>query len=872
MSLHQNERAMSDVVGTSMLLVVTVVAVGAAAVAFSNAGGDRPDTPRVDVLANATASSDAYVTLRHAGGPSIPYDSIQAVISSTSWSGSYRGPVQPQGSGAEFGLGSTAYARVTGNALAAGDKVDVLLYYGGTGILFGGSSFTVASTNASGPGTLTDFLLSAATSAASDLSPGSSIAIFADVAHPEGRKVVERVVVDASAVGGPIEVPLHDDGTRGDATAGDGRYAGFVQIPIGATAGAKTLAVRAYDIDGRMSDPAAGQPAILLSILSLPSGAPGAGGAAGGAGTNGTTGTGGGLPGASGADGAPSTAPGPAGAAGTPGARGANGTSDVPTPATPEITGWSADWGAPGAVFQLFGTELVRVQEVTFYDRTTGATYTALWASDLVAPLGTALYVAVPHIPDAFYVISVRTDGGWANAPDPEGFEVVWPLPIVSTVTPGAAGAYENIILTGANFSHTTAVTLFKPGIPPIAVPWSVQSDSLLSFVTHPGIPRGVYDVRVSAGAKMGAKPLSFESLVPDLPTVTDMDPDRGRVEAAISITGERLETVSRVTLSQANGTRVVDAVWYAEGGRLVFRIPIAAAAEGPWDLPYTVQLRGSFNGVVEVPETLTVQATPPPTVNCPFGVEQGEPFTQVRVTGSNFVNVRSVSYRSQSGNENAVYYTVTSPNEIITVTHAGLAQGLYNIKVVTATGAATSSCTFKALPLRIVPIYNTTMISSFAVNLSVLEMDNNAQVANVTVKLQNASGWRVATPAGSRDPVFQMIAVYHTFQKSSADRITLGQGDGAVNPVCSVTTNGIATSMWTSTEQPLLKYNSFANEFDYYFGIKMRNTTSGLETWTYVVTNAQNSNFILPAGTFAQTILDRGTFPTNADFRTCNP
>ena len=850
----QRDLAVSDVVGTSMMLVVTIVAVGAAAVAFSNAGSEEPPPLRVSVLANATASGDAFVTLKHAGGPSVPYASIEVVLTSSSWTAPYRGPLSTGTGATDYALGSTAFVHNTGHALVAGEAVDVLMYYRATGQLVAESSFTVASMSASTSSTLTDFVVELASSSATSIPAGGAFALMAEVAHPEGRKVVDRVVVDLTSVGGPSETPLYDDGTRGDAIAGDGIYAGYVQIPLLATTGSKTISIVAYDIDGNRNDPTGSAATVTVTVTSTSS----SDGTNGGSGLNGDDGvatslTGpqgpAGSTGSTGATGPTGTgntgATGPTGTGNT-GATGATGTSgtgvDPADIIEPVIAGMTPTSGPPGTIIRLTGSQFIGVDTVLFSVAGSTIGYTAQWGPDPFSDAGEGIIVRAPNIADGSYVITVTTTtGGAMNAPSE--FALINPQPDIQLVDPPAAPAYTVVKVTGSGFATTTGVTLSSGTVSPVSVLWTVISDSELHFVSHPGLPVGVYDLTVMAGIKSDTELFGFQVTLPPAPTNLVMTPTSAMAETLVTITGDNLQYVTSASLISLDGSRILETDAYYDGGAIKFSIPTTAAPTSAASADYAVQLYGGFIGSAS-PGTLTVLPSPAPIITS-FTPVTGEPFTQVDIYGLNFINVQSVKFGATT-----VYFAEVDPEHILAVTHGGLGAGDYTITVTTATGSYTTTATFKALPLTLYPVYDKTIFENIGAYLVATPGSNNDPITTLLKFKLKDSSWSVTEV--TFNPVNFEPQSGSTPYKSMAS--TSNQGG------CVGTGTMAGTYVFGLKNEALHNYLSPANELDFVYGITVN--MGGTSTTTYVFTNDVTKNFILPAGQYTMTVLDQNGYP----------
>ena len=724
--LRRRDDGVSDIVGTSLVLAVTVVLVGAATLTFTNAPPRAEAPPGVSVRATASAA-DGTVTLAHVGGAELQRGDLEAVVSTADWS--ERVPVP--GSGA-WSLGQSLSIPLT-RPLAGGERLDVLLVSRNHNAVVSQSNLEAA--GASAPGTLPGVVLTLvqpAPGAPPTALAGGTLRVEVRVAHPDGRKAIDAVYVDMSGIAGSPFALLHDDGTHGDLVAGDGSWSAYLQIPPNAAAGAATLPVHVRDLDGHAES---APQTISLTIQAVGSGANGAPGAPGGTGPTGATGFG---------------IPGGIGAAGEAGSDGTN--PLPPTKPGPVIAAMSPDQGPWGQRVRVTGSNLVDIKGVTMAlasDPTTG--YSAAFAPAADALPGQALDFTVPYgIPNGDYVVRVANhEGQYQNALFE--FEVIVPDVDITDVQPDQAKAYQQVLIVGSGFLAATRVVLSNAD-GEVAVPWAVVSDGVISFVTHPGLKEGSYDVTVSNGYASDTDTGSFTSLPAISPASLAISPNAQYINRDVRVTGSDLVSVTRLTLRNESTDTTLDVNWLYESGTLRFKVPVDAAPPGKEPGAWKVLLSGEYGNPVAVPQELTVLAVQEPRITT-FAPLKGEPFTQIDVYGENFVNVQAV----QLG-DYAVVWAAVDDKHIVAITHAGISPGHYAINVTTATGCAVTtgfvpSCNaaqtatspaskFQALPLKLIPIYDTTIFSYVAVKTTV---DQTTAKVNVTVKARLADpSWSI--------------------------------------------------------------------------------------------------------------------------------
>lgn len=237
--------AVSDIVGTMILLAVTATLISAAAVAVLPDDGGR-EAPPLDVLVLAQEGDDEVV-LTHAGGSEIVQGDVRAVLT-VNGAAAYDGLLGPASE--DWSLGERL-ALDAGDDLDAGDAVHVHLVWTPGGATIADASIQVPRTPTleAADGSLGIEVMFENGQTEISASPGTTVLLFATVDHPQGRAFVRTVEADLGEVGGAGALPLHDDGAAGDAVAGDGVWSGYVTIPPALSDGRRDLRVTAYGFD-----------------------------------------------------------------------------------------------------------------------------------------------------------------------------------------------------------------------------------------------------------------------------------------------------------------------------------------------------------------------------------------------------------------------------------------------------------------------------------------------------------------------------------------------------------------------------------------------------------------------------------------------
>ena len=505
----------------------------------------------------------------------------------------------------------------------------------------------------------------------------------------------------------------------------------------------------------------------------------------------------------------------------------------VPAPGVPAILSLDnalppgGPTGSPGDEIVVRGSELALAQRVQLVRGT--ETRALVWWLD-----GSELRALLPKpLPSGAHTLVVGGAAGSSSA----AFTVVPAQPTIAAVSPSTVREFMQVDVTGTRLLSVTSTTLRSATGTTVSLPWIVVSDARLSFFVYPGIRPGVYDLVLSTGERSATASVVVESALGVAPSELALTPTSTLVEQPVTLSGRDLGGVSRIVLKETSSTNSVVASWYLENDVIRLTVPASAAPRGNFQLTYVVELTGAFVGRVEVPQQLTVLPPPAPTI-ASFTPSAGQPFTQIDITGTHFVNVNTVSL-----GDIPVYFTTVSPTRILAVTHSGVAPGTYAITVRTTTGSVTSSALFTAQAMRLVPVFDQTVIDSFGLTLSTVRTANHDPIQPIVVKIRAQPGWTIT--AVSAKPVnFAFTGSTPTEQLLTRDATCTG-----------------SISRWSVAQTPgLQNYNSLANQLNYVIGVTAT-SASGAASFN-VVTNDHSRNFILPAAQMTDTIVDRG-FPS---------
>lgn len=227
--------------GTTLLLAATVALVAFLAIAMRPEAAPG-DVPELALDARAEPGT-GRIHLVHNGGDAFDAGSL-AYVATVNGSAPVRGTLGSAGT--SFAAGDGLLLALPGAGAGSRVHVDVLSPDGRR--VVSAVSITVPAPP-SPPVAPAGFSISVA-STPSSVAPPAVLRVEAAIAHPEGRKAVAGVLLNASSVQGTGAQALADDGLGADRTAGDGVWSGHALALPGGGYGPRTLTVDATDIHG----------------------------------------------------------------------------------------------------------------------------------------------------------------------------------------------------------------------------------------------------------------------------------------------------------------------------------------------------------------------------------------------------------------------------------------------------------------------------------------------------------------------------------------------------------------------------------------------------------------------------------------------
>lgn len=262
----RGDGALSDVLGAALTLAATVALVGAV-LASGPLEAAAPEPPELDFEVEARPDV-ASLVLRHTGGDAVP---LADVLVSVSAGGEALARRAAPTSGPDPWRVGSAIVIPLDRPLRAGDALDIVLDRGdptasvlatlrlptGASVLPGASPGPISLEVTFRVGA--DYLFNYSSRV---------IYLEARFVNLSGRKTVEQVSADLTPLRAPPWVPLSDDGTRGDAVAGDGTYTlAYLpppDVPLGVHNVTITALVEGTTLTGR------GQVLVTSSLVERP--------------------------------------------------------------------------------------------------------------------------------------------------------------------------------------------------------------------------------------------------------------------------------------------------------------------------------------------------------------------------------------------------------------------------------------------------------------------------------------------------------------------------------------------------------------------------------------------------------------------------
>ena len=248
------------------------------------------------------------------------------------------------------------------------------------------------------------------------------------------------------------------------------------------------------------------------------------------------------------------------------------------------------------------------------------------------------------------------------------------PTPSIESINPQSGPINTVVSITGKNLSSTTKIKFGSASSDPAS-----RTDTKIETVVPDGVAPGTVSVSVATDGG-NSNSLSFEVL-PSVPEISSLDPDKGSIGTEITIKGKYLATATQVTF----GTKQVTTFGSKSETEIKLNVP-SELGIGAFDV--------SVTGPGGTSNTETFTVVPKPSISS-FTPEVGPPGRLVQITGANFEGITKVIFGT--GEQTVIDYknaTLVEANVPATATTG-------KVKVVTPGGEAVSvkDFTVKAAP-----------------------------------------------------------------------------------------------------------------------------------------------------------------------------
>ena len=343
----------------------------------------------------------------------------------------------------------------------------------------------------------------------------------------------------------------------------------------------------------------------------------------------------------------------------------------VLVPAVPVITRFTPGSGYAGAAVTLSGSGFVGASSVSF----NGVASPGF----LVVDNNT---IAV-NVPTGATTGPVRVTTAAGTGQSSSSFVVfVAGPPVVSGFSPGSGPVGSTVLVTGTDFTRTTAVTF--NGV--AAVNFYVYGTNQVQVQVPVGATTGPIGVVSPLGTGLSAT--SFVVVPPGTPSVTNLSPGVGTVGTSVAVYGTDFGGVTRVAFNGLAATTF----YVSSNTYLTATVPVGATT-GPVSVTSPIGTGRSANSFV-----VTVPGVPYINNFSPFSGPVG---TSVAVYGTDFAGATQVSFNGLNANT----FSVSNNNNLTAVVPVGATTG--PIRVSSALGTGQSIYNF-VVTVPGVPLINT--------------------------------------------------------------------------------------------------------------------------------------------------------------------
>lgn len=331
----------------------------------------------------------------------------------------------------------------------------------------------------------------------------------------------------------------------------------------------------------------------------------------------------------------------------------------------PTITSISPAQGGANTVVTVRGTDFQPIDSVfigsTHLDSASGS---ANASATLISP--TELRITLKSIPLSGRIRVVMPSGA---AISPTAFTFI-PAPKIDSIVPSVGGANTAVRLVGRNFVNVDTLRFGNVNI----TGFMVSSTTAVTFTMPPQMQNSTSAIVISALGGRDTSKTIFQYVLP--PQITSFTPSAG-AGAWVSVTGANLVGVTSVSFGGIKADSL-----QAVSPQLVRAKIAQGGASGKVDV---IAAGGTARS------TQDFRFLFPPTITA-FSPTSGATGASVEITGTDFVNVTSVSI----GGVSVASFSVASDTRIVATLSAKATSG--TVRVTTQQGQATSASPFTVI------------------------------------------------------------------------------------------------------------------------------------------------------------------------------
>jgi uncharacterized repeat protein (TIGR01451 family) len=328
---------------------------------------------------------------------------------------------------------------------------------------------------------------------------------------------------------------------------------------------------------------------------------------------------------------------------------------------SPIITDFSPKFGAPGDSMNITGQNFMTGTMTVRFSNGVIATDAFVSSDNLI----------IATVPNGAVTgtLSIQQDSGQIF-PSTASFTVIGPGPYISGISPNLGGTDDQVVISGAHFLNTTAVSFHGVSVGNNFVP-NADGTTLTTYV-----PAGATTGPISVTTPAGTSNSAVFTVIGPGPYITSFSPTIGNDGSPVSIVGRFFTGVTNV---QFNGVSVPGFSGPSGDNQINVAVP-AGASSGPITLKAPL---GNY--------TTPTNFYMPPSITG-LSPSSGGAGDTVVISGNSFIGVSSVSFNGVL----ASYRVNAGGNQITSTVPNTATSG--NISVVAPAGSA-QSARFTVLP-----------------------------------------------------------------------------------------------------------------------------------------------------------------------------